>query len=85
MLPFHVLTRRRNHMQRFCKEVVMWKFLQHPNVLPLIGITMSEGRFAMISEWMTNGNINDFVKANPDADRLGLVGPRSKTLASLVR
>ena len=34
---------------------------------------MSETRFGMISDWMTNGNINDFIKAHPDADRLGLV------------
>ena len=51
----------------------MWKALQHPNVLPLIGVMMSETRFAMISDWMDNGNINDFVKAHPDADRPGLV------------
>ena len=35
---------------------------------------MSEGQLAMISEWMANGSINEFVKANPDANRLKLVG-----------
>jgi len=34
---------------------------------------MSETQFAMISDWMVNGNINDFVKAHPDANRLELV------------
>jgi len=58
---------------RFCKEVVMWKSLRHPNVLPLIGITMSETRFAMVSDWMVNGNINDFVRAHPKVDRLMLL------------
>jgi serine/threonine protein kinase len=52
--------------QRFCKEVVTWKTLRHPNVLPLIGVMMSESQFATISDWMFNGNINDFVKAHPD-------------------
>ena len=52
----------------------MWKTLRHPNVLPLIGVTMSATRFAMISDWMANGNINSFVKAHPDANRLELVG-----------
>lgn len=52
----------------------MWKFLRHQNVLPLIGVMMSENRFAMVSEWMINGNINEYVKAHPDADRFGLVG-----------
>ena len=50
-----------------------WKTLRHPNVLPLIGVTMTETQFAMVSEWMESGNINDFVKKHPDADRLGLV------------
>ena len=35
---------------------------------------MSDTQFAMISDWMVNGNINDFVKARPDANRLELVG-----------
>ena len=35
---------------------------------------MSETQFAMVSDWMANGNINDFVRAHPDANRSGLVG-----------
>jgi hypothetical protein len=53
---------------------VTWKTLRHPNILPLIGVMMSETQFAMISDWMVNGNINDFVKAHPDVNRLELVG-----------
>ena len=60
-------------MQRFCKEAITWKTLQHPNVLPLIGVTMTKNKFALISDWMTNGNLNEFVNANPTADRLRLV------------
>ena len=51
-----------------------WKILRHPNILPLIGVMMSETHFAMISDWMVDGNINDFVKAHPDVNRLALVG-----------
>ena len=51
----------------------MWKTLRHPNVLPLLGVMMSEAHFAMISDWMANGSINDFVKTYPDANRLELV------------
>lgn len=50
-----------------------WKFLRHPNVLPLLGVTITETRFAMVSEWMANGSINEFAKAHPAADRLTLV------------
>ena len=52
----------------------MWSALRHPNVLPLIGVMMSETQFAMISDWMVNGTINDFVRAHPAANRLELVG-----------
>ena len=60
--------------QTFCKEVVTWKTLRHPNVLPLLGVTMGEGLFAMVSDWMINGNINEFIKAHRDTNRFELVG-----------
>ena len=63
----------------------MWKTLQHPNVLPLIGVTMSETQFAMVSDWMANGNINSFVKAHPNANRLELVGFPTKVLSPLLQ
>ena len=50
----------------------MWKALHHSNVLPLLGVTMAHNRFVMVSEWMRNGNIIDFLR-NRDADRLELV------------
>ena len=56
----------------------MWRALRHPNVLPMLGVTATEPPFAMVSEWMTNGDINDFVKTHPEADRLKLVGPSPK-------
>ncbi|KAF9646909.1 kinase-like protein [Thelephora ganbajun] len=61
-------------IQRFCKEVVIWKTLHHPNVLPLIGVTMTEKQFVMVSEWMENGNINMYVKAHTNVNRLELLG-----------
>jgi len=60
-------------VQTFCKKVVAWGALHHPNVLPLIGVTMSGDHFVMVSEWMAKGNINEYVKTDPNVDRLGLV------------
>ena len=51
-----------------------WNTLNHPNVLPLLGVTMDSQQFVMVSEWMLNGNINQFLKANENADRFELVG-----------
>ena len=61
-----------------------WNVLRHPNVLPLLGVTMTEDprRFVMVSEWNENGNINAFVKANPSANRLKLVRFCSVSLPS---
>jgi len=60
--------------QIFCKEVVTWKTLCHPNVLPLLGVTMGTKVFAMVSDWMANGNITEFIEAHRDANRFELVG-----------
>ena len=46
---------------------------------------MTETRFEMVSEWMVNGNINDFVKIHPDVNRLRLVGFPSEIPPSLLR
>ena len=35
---------------------------------------MGNYHFAMASEWMRNGNINEFIKAHPGANRFELVG-----------
>jgi serine/threonine protein kinase len=51
----------------------VWKHLRHPNVLPLFGVTVSEHRFAMISEWMDNGNINKFIEKDEHVNRAELV------------
>ena len=67
--------------QRFCKEVVGWNALRHPNVLPLLGVTVSENRFVMVSEWMVKGNVREFLGSDVDADRLGLVRSRSRSLS----
>ena len=59
--------------QRFCKEVVTWKSLCHQNVLPLLGVMMIDNQLTMVSEWMLNGNINEFINARRDANRFELV------------
>ena len=63
-----------NHiLQNFCMEVVVWKTLCHPNILPLLGVTTTNNQLVMVSEWMANGNITEYLKTNPNVDRLELV------------
>lgn len=46
--------------------------MKHPNIVPLLGITPTP--LQLISEWMTGGALAEYIKKNPDTDRLGLVG-----------
>jgi len=50
----------------------MWKYMRHPNILPLLGITTDP--FYLISKWMPRGDLLQYVGDNPDTDRLKLVG-----------
>ena len=44
--------------------------------MPLLGISedRSQLKFVMVSEWMANGNINQFVRTHWDVNRFKLVG-----------
>ena len=46
---------------------------------------MSESHFAMVSDWMDNGSINEFLRRNPDVDRLDLVRMLSEFLLRFER
>jgi len=45
---------------------------------------MSGNRLVIVSEWMENGNINDYMKARADVNRLDLVRFPFGVLVSLV-
>jgi len=48
-------------LQKFRREVVAWRHLHHPNILRFIGVILEPHRFAMVSEWMDRGNINEYI------------------------
>ena len=63
----------------FCREAVAWKHLRHPNILPFLGVNLETHKYAMISEWMDNGNINEFIEKHREANRMQLVSIRIVT------
>ena len=67
--------RRSAFAQRFCREIIGWKHLSHQNILPLLGISMSTSPncLLILSEWMPNGNVMQYTRSNPEANRLQLV------------
>jgi len=58
--------------QNFCREVITWKRLSHPNVLELIGATINDKECTMVTPLMTNGTIVDFLRENLQANPLKL-------------
>ncbi|KAG6909116.1 hypothetical protein DXG01_001990 [Tephrocybe rancida] len=60
----------------FWKEAVVWGQLFHPNVLPFYGIhhlADHDKSLCLVSPWMPNGNIRDFLDGKPHADRTLLI------------
>ena len=61
----------------FYKEAIMWKRLEHQNVVAFIGVTQNPLQF--VSEWMPNGTIIEYINENPGTNRVGLVSVPSVT------
>ena len=61
--------------QQFCKEVILWNSLSHPNVLMLVGVPggINQYQFATVSEWMLHGTIIEYIRKTA-TNRLELVG-----------
>ena len=59
--------------QRFYREIIGWKYLSHPNVLPFHGISETLFPFCIITPWLSNGKIIDYTKKNQGVNRLQLV------------
>ena len=65
--------------QAVSKEALLWGHLSHPNILPFYGIYHlgdARGRISFISPWMENGNVTEYLKRHPLANRLLLVRPQ---------
>lgn len=53
--------------------MIIWKRLSDPNILPLIGAYMRGPELVMVSEWMQNGNIKQYLHKNPHVNKPSLV------------
>ncbi|THU93880.1 kinase-like protein [Dendrothele bispora CBS 962.96] len=72
----------------FLKEAILWRQLDHPNVLPFLGLYFldtSKQRVCLISPWMENGNLTQYLKENPQdsIDRVVLAYDVARGLAYL--
>ena len=62
-------------LQEFYKETLFWTQLDHPNLLPFLGVntTVFPGKLCLVAPWMVNGQIPKYLEANPSHDRLKAV------------
>jgi len=60
----------------------MWRRVSHPNIVPFLGVSEAPAPLSMVSEWMPNGNVRNYVSKNPKISRLQLVCWLEGTLGS---
>ncbi|KAF8074585.1 kinase-like domain-containing protein [Lyophyllum atratum] len=64
-------------MQRWLKdcskESILWGQLSHPNLLPFYGIYRLRGQIAFIAPWMEYGDVTEYLKKHPEANRVLLL------------
>ncbi|KAF5340586.1 hypothetical protein D9611_007325 [Ephemerocybe angulata] len=56
----------------FAREAIVWSLLEHENLLPFYGIynlNDASKRICLISPWMENGCIGDYLRRHPGANR----------------
>ncbi|KAJ7040984.1 kinase-like domain-containing protein [Mycena alexandri] len=48
-------------LKGFSREALIWRQLCHPNLLPFFGLYKMEDRLCLVSPWMDNGNIMQYL------------------------
>ena len=61
----------------------MWKTLKHPNILPLLGATISPPQ--LVSALMPAGDLSKYIPKSPDTNRIGLVSVDLVALPMITR
>ncbi|KAK0485336.1 kinase-like domain-containing protein [Armillaria luteobubalina] len=63
---------REKLLHDFCHEALIWRQLNHPNVLPFLGVNedLFAPSYCLISPWMVNGNIISYLETHPDHNHL---------------
>ncbi|KAJ7895954.1 kinase-like domain-containing protein [Mycena olivaceomarginata] len=61
-------------LKKLGREAVIWRQLSHPNLLPFFGLYVFDNRPSLISPWMDNGDLKNFLNNAPsDINRIALI------------
>ncbi|KDQ18948.1 hypothetical protein BOTBODRAFT_639063 [Botryobasidium botryosum FD-172 SS1] len=64
---------RDNYMKSLLHEASIWRELDHPNIIPFLGLPSINGIPHLMSPLMQNGTADEFVKKNPHVNRVHLL------------
>ncbi|CAE6503577.1 unnamed protein product [Rhizoctonia solani] len=60
-------------LKRATREIYLWSKMKHTSVHELMGVVLFKGQsLGMVSEWMENGNLHEYLRNHPDANRYQL-------------
>jgi len=62
-----------HRLQVYCKVVVICRRMRHKNILSIEGVAPGLFEFCLLSKWMDNGNLLDYMRSHDQADQLNLV------------
>ncbi|CAE7148262.1 unnamed protein product [Rhizoctonia solani] len=61
-------------LERAAHELFLWSKMDNPNVHRLQGVILFRDQYlGMVSEWMDNGNLHQYLRKYPSADRYQLI------------
>lgn len=67
------------------REARIWASLKHPYILPLIGLPSFNGVPHLMSPYMENGTLDEYVRKHPHANRVQLVSTYRLLFFSVTR
>jgi len=74
-------------LKAFASEIRVWARIEHPNILPFLGLHFRPRKSIgyLVFPWLPNGNVTQYLKSRPkdDAERLGLARDATEGLRYL--
>ncbi|QRV99114.1 Tyrosine kinase catalytic domain protein [Ceratobasidium sp. AG-Ba] len=74
---------RHKVLKHAAAEIYAWSRIKHQNIMPLVGLAQYHGQIAMLSPWMDNGTLLQYIAHDPTVDRLELLIGVSEGVAYL--